>query len=319
MSSIFISYRRSDAPGHARNLHHRLSQVYGEETIFFDRGSIESVDLPEEIDRALESAKVLLALIGPDWLAAMDSNGERRLGDPKDFVRREITRALERGIRVIPILFDDVPMPDAGALPDPLRALSDKDAHRQSGKTYEFDRQLQKLAELLDAVEGMRQIRLQGMAPGGSTFALVGLPPETILDRLEASARREGAAQARAKIDDLKERLGVTQEALASFFHIVQEKRVPLEKLTETLEDIARRHKEVLSRLAVFEAEDPEIKALIEQARQAAERSDYDTADNLLDQAESAELEAVRKAEEMADRAAEAARKREIGVRLEWH
>jgi hypothetical protein len=38
--AIFISYRRTDAGGHARNLHEYLSVRFGDDRIFFDRSSI---------------------------------------------------------------------------------------------------------------------------------------------------------------------------------------------------------------------------------------------------------------------------------------
>ena len=37
---IFISYRRSDAAGHARALHEYLSGRFGDERVFFDRSTI---------------------------------------------------------------------------------------------------------------------------------------------------------------------------------------------------------------------------------------------------------------------------------------
>jgi len=47
--TIFISYRRSDAVGHARALHRDLCRRFEKDLIFFDRQSIESGDVfPEE-------------------------------------------------------------------------------------------------------------------------------------------------------------------------------------------------------------------------------------------------------------------------------
>ena len=42
---IFISYRRSDAAGHARALYEYLSGRFGDERIFFDRSTIEGGDV----------------------------------------------------------------------------------------------------------------------------------------------------------------------------------------------------------------------------------------------------------------------------------
>jgi hypothetical protein len=46
----------------------------------------------------------MLALIGSQWLTITNEKGERRLDNREDFVRVEIETALEREIRVIPIL-----------------------------------------------------------------------------------------------------------------------------------------------------------------------------------------------------------------------
>ena len=84
--SIFISYRRSDAAGHARALHEYLSGRFGDEQIFFDRDKIEGGDhFPERLRQGVEGCAVLLALIGPDWLDVKAADGRRRLDDPGDW------------------------------------------------------------------------------------------------------------------------------------------------------------------------------------------------------------------------------------------
>src|SRR5262245_58499308 len=59
-----------------------------------------------------------LAVIGPNWLDAKDSDGRRRLDNPDDFVTIEISAALLRNIRVIPVLVDGARPPKADQLPD---------------------------------------------------------------------------------------------------------------------------------------------------------------------------------------------------------
>ncbi len=67
---------------------------------------------------------VLLAVIGERWLTSTGENGTRRLDMPGDFVRLEIAKALERGVRVIPVLVGGATMPHPDDLPDDLRPLS---------------------------------------------------------------------------------------------------------------------------------------------------------------------------------------------------
>ena len=61
-------------------------------------------DFAEVLERALDSADVLLAMIGPQWSSITDAQGNRRLDDPNDFVRLEIATALRGEIRVVPVL-----------------------------------------------------------------------------------------------------------------------------------------------------------------------------------------------------------------------
>jgi hypothetical protein len=70
---------------------------------------------------------VLLAVIGPRWLAAEGDAG-RRLDDPQDWVRLEIEAAIERRVRVIPVLVDGATMPPARDLPPSLQPLARRHA-----------------------------------------------------------------------------------------------------------------------------------------------------------------------------------------------
>src|SRR5262249_24072718 len=49
---------------------------------------------------------------------------QRRIDDPKDWLRREIVEALDHGLRVIPVLTDGVTLPTEQELPDDLSGLS---------------------------------------------------------------------------------------------------------------------------------------------------------------------------------------------------
>lgn len=121
---VFISYRRQDTSHLAGRLYDHLANRFGDAQVFMDIDSIEpGMDFTVSIARAVGACDVLLALIGPQWLTATDEEGQRRLDDPQDVVRLEINNALARGIRVIPILVDGVPMPRQQSLPDDLAPL----------------------------------------------------------------------------------------------------------------------------------------------------------------------------------------------------
>jgi vacuolar-type H+-ATPase subunit H len=125
---IFVSYRRSDAGWPARWLADRLAEQFGAGVVFQDVDSIRpGDDYALAIEAAVGSCSVLLALIGPQWLAVEAGTG-RRLDDPQDWVRLEIEVAIRRRIRVIPVLLDGAMMPVAEELPQSLQELARRQA-----------------------------------------------------------------------------------------------------------------------------------------------------------------------------------------------
>ena len=124
MPQIFLSYRRSDSEYIAPMLSEKLQQHFGENSVFFDIDTIPlGVDFREYIGNAVGKCDVLLAIIGDQWLRAVDGRGNRRLDDPSDFVRIEIESALKRSIPVIPVLVDKVEMPSADDLPPSIQSI----------------------------------------------------------------------------------------------------------------------------------------------------------------------------------------------------
>jgi formylglycine-generating enzyme required for sulfatase activity len=129
VARIFISYRREDTAGYAGRLYDRLSQKFGCDNLFRDIDSIDyGLNFVEVIQKTVASCDVLLAVIGRQWLSSTDKQGRRRLDNPKDFVCLEIVTALERKIRVIPVLVGGASMPLSTELPDALQPLVDLNA-----------------------------------------------------------------------------------------------------------------------------------------------------------------------------------------------
>jgi Bacterial HORMA domain 2/TIR domain len=127
-SRIFISYRRADAGWPARWLADRLAGRFGAGVVFQDVDSIRpGDDFAAAIEAAVGACAVLLAVIGPHWLAAEGDTG-RRLDDPQDWVRLEIEAAVRRAVRVIPVLVDGARMPSASELPPSLQGLARRQA-----------------------------------------------------------------------------------------------------------------------------------------------------------------------------------------------
>ena len=150
-SRIFVSYRRDDARGDAGRLTDNLKLHFGDKQIFRDVEAIEAgVDFVEAINSAVSQCAVLLAIIGPNWLRLTDSQGRRRLDDPNDFVRLEIAAALQRNIRVVPVLVGGAVMPKAEDLPPGLETLARRQAHELSDGRWDFD--VGQLVETLERV-----------------------------------------------------------------------------------------------------------------------------------------------------------------------
>src|SRR3954453_8846165 len=139
-SRIFISYRRDDTAYAAGWLFDRLVDEFGREQVFKDMDSIAfGDDFVNAITAPVFSTDVLLALIGDKWLAMVDEHGERRLDDPDDFVRLEIEAALERDVRVIPILVEGARMPRSEELPQSVAALARRQALELASSRFSSD------------------------------------------------------------------------------------------------------------------------------------------------------------------------------------
>jgi hypothetical protein len=123
-SMIAISYRRQDSSPVAGRLYDRLQAEFGKGSVFMDFDSIPyGVDFREHIKQTLQRAKVVIAIIGPEWCGGREPSN-RRIDDPTDFVRLEVASALEHGIPIIPVLVNNTPMPDAKNLPPELEGLA---------------------------------------------------------------------------------------------------------------------------------------------------------------------------------------------------
>jgi hypothetical protein len=217
MNGVFISYRRQDSAPYAGRIYDRLCGRFGNDAVFMDVDDIApGTDFRQAISRTLDRARVLLAVIGPRWLNATDAAGARRLDDPADYVSQEIVRALESGMRVIPLLVGGANMPAETELPAELGPLSKLNALEMGDARFEQD-----MAALIALIEACgEQPAALGPAPTGvsrgqfgrrlgwSAAALViaaaaglwhwrAMPPQTPEAPPEVNARFEGTWRAR--------------------------------------------------------------------------------------------------------------------------
>jgi hypothetical protein len=85
------------------------------------------LDFVHAIQKAVGECDVLIALIGKRW-AGGEASGTSRLDNEKDYVRLEVSTALARDIRVIPVLVDGMTMPNEDNLPSPVQPITRRNA-----------------------------------------------------------------------------------------------------------------------------------------------------------------------------------------------
>jgi tetratricopeptide (TPR) repeat protein len=153
MFDIFINYRTVDARFGAAATFELLAEHVDRSRIFLDNQSMRPGSIyPERIQAALESMRVLVVLIGPNWLTG--PGGERPLlHRDDDWVRREIRTAIERAVPIVPVLLDGIALPDPDALPADIRPL----AYRQVAEVCH---------QRLGADVGLLADRLAELVPG---------------------------------------------------------------------------------------------------------------------------------------------------------
>ena len=179
MADVFISYRRSDAGGHAGRLFDRLRLWFDADALFYDLDGIDSGDVfSERLEDAVKGAKVVLVLIGPDWLAEINRRATR---SAVDFVRVEVELALRlhgaNGTpKVIPVLLGGAKPPSLPELHETLRGSLERlpalDVHEFHGKNEDWDQQFVRLRELIARVPGIPAPRFRPPAGTPKPFRI---------------------------------------------------------------------------------------------------------------------------------------------------
>src|SRR5262245_24999484 len=184
MPGIFICYRRSDS-GYVKGIDDALRKHFVSTPIFRDIDSIApGLDFLEQIDKEVGSCDVLLAVIGANWLTVTNEQGRPRLMESKDFVRHEIQRALERNIRVIPVLVGGARMPSVSDLPSEVGALARRNAIELSDTRWDYD--VDRLLSSLNDIPALRaNVPVEAIGRTGDVAApQSGVQPGSIRGRL---------------------------------------------------------------------------------------------------------------------------------------
>jgi hypothetical protein len=168
---IFISYRRQDSGANAIGIGQYLEKEFGRKNVYIDVEMQAGTKYPAVIEKRLAECRVLLVLIGPDWLESKDEHGRLRLQKSDDWVRLEIARALERNIAVIPVLINGAQLPDREMLPVDIQGLLDHQIATVS--VAGFRHEMAGLASDIRSIKPRRSWRtFGGIAAGLSVFLI---------------------------------------------------------------------------------------------------------------------------------------------------
>lgn len=133
---LFISYRRDDTAGHSRSIKKELEKNF---EVFFDVDSIEGGDVfPSRLEVAIENSKIILAIIGEQYCDEL----KKRSGCI-DYIVEELKYAYSCKKTIIPVLINDLQMPDKDCIPNEINFLSTLSAIHI--RHSEFDTSISKL------------------------------------------------------------------------------------------------------------------------------------------------------------------------------
>ena len=144
---VFISYRGSDGADKATALARDLDAMFGDDQIFLDKEDLAPGSRWRDgIAADQGNAPVLLVLVTPNYLGAVDAQGQRRIDRADDPARRELGAGFAAKAHVIPLLCDGVEaMPSATELPSPFEHLCELQWGRL--RAYDWRADMSRLAD----------------------------------------------------------------------------------------------------------------------------------------------------------------------------
>jgi TIR domain len=154
MPAICLSYRRSDSAAIAGRIYDRLVGRYGAGSVFMDVSDIPyGTDFREQIQTVFRDTKVLIAVVGPQWLGEKATSAAR-IRQKLDPVRVEILTAMRQRIVVLPVLIDGATMPTADDLPREIREFAFRNALRADSGA-DFPWHMERLIAAIDLALGL--------------------------------------------------------------------------------------------------------------------------------------------------------------------
>jgi hypothetical protein len=184
VAKVFISHRFDDGGFASVLIEQLLAQRLGPADVLRDsRRLAPGQHFVDSIRELIDQARVVLAVIGPQWLTAQDENGIRALDRRSDWVRRELEAAGNAGHAIVPVLLDSTPMPSRENLPASLAGLAERQCLRFRTTNIETDG-----PELVNAVAALLNERVDLELPDE-------VPAESTRQLVSVGAEREGGSK----------------------------------------------------------------------------------------------------------------------------
>jgi hypothetical protein len=180
---VFVSYRRDDAAHITGRIADAIAARIGRDRVFVDVDSVApGEDFVRKIESSIHASGTFIAVVGANWLSAATPQGQRRIDLEGDFIRLEVRTALASGMRIIPVLVDNAPMPRAEDLPEDVRRLVRHNAVHLNHNT--FTRDIQALLDVIDAKPARPKPRLRALAmPVGAAAVVLATLAFTVMPR----------------------------------------------------------------------------------------------------------------------------------------
>jgi hypothetical protein len=145
---VFVSYRRSDSPGHAGRIQDALRGRFGKANVFYDVATLQGgVDFTLAIKDALAQSDLVVVILGREWARR---SWRDRLTPRADWVRFEIEYARQLGKPILPVVVGGAAMPSARSLPPALAFLTTINAALMRDESWDPD--VERLLDRLPAV-----------------------------------------------------------------------------------------------------------------------------------------------------------------------
>ena len=180
---VFVSYRRDDAAHITGRIADAIAARIGRDRVFVDVDSVApGEDFVRKIESSIHASGTFIAVVGSNWLSAATPQGQRRIDLDGDFIRLEVRTALAAGLRIVPVLVDNAPMPRAEDLPEDVRQFVRHNAVHLNHTT--FTRDIQTLLDLLDAKPAKPKPKLPPLVlPVGAAAVVLATLAFTLIPR----------------------------------------------------------------------------------------------------------------------------------------